>query len=278
MNCIFVSDLHGSIKKINNLFRIIEEENPDGVFVGGDIFPHASTMDINDFFNRFYLNKIKKIKKINNNTKFYFILGNDDPKIFEKLLIDAENKKLLYYVNKKLIKFNDLFVIGYSFIPPTPFVIKDWERYDVSQFVDPGCISPEEGKRSIKIDLEEEKFKTISNDLKEISKKSDPKKTIYLFHAPPYKTNLDRADLDDKIIDHVKLDVNIGSIAIKRFIKKYHPFLTLHGHVHESSRITGKWSEKIGETYSFSAAYEGDNLAIIYFDTKNLSKAKRRII
>ena len=133
-------------------------------------------------------------------------------------------------------------------------------------------------KEAKKRSIQPTKFKTISNDLKEISKKSDPMKTIYLFHAPPYKTNLDRADLDDKIIDHVKLDVNIGSIAIKRFIKKYQPFLTLHGHVHESSRLTGKWSEKIRETYSFSAAYEGENLAIVYFDTENLSRAKRGII
>ena len=278
MKCIFVSDLHGSIKKINNLFITIEKENPDGVFIGGDIFPNAFSKDIDDDFNEFFINKFKILKDNNIKTKFFIILGNDDPKVFEKFLIDAENKKLLYYVNNKIVKFNNLNVLGYSYIPPSPFLLKDWERYDVSRFVDPGCVSPEEGKRSIEIDIEEEKYKTISNDLKEISKKSDPKNTIYLFHSPPYKTNLDRADLDDKIIDHVKLDVNIGSIAIKRFIKKYQPFLTLHGHVHESSRLTGKWSEKIGMTYSFSAAYEGENLAIIFFDTDDLIRATRKII
>ena len=95
MNCIFASDLHGSIKKINNFFKIIEKEKPDGVFVGGDIFPNALTSDISDFFNEFFLDKIKKLKKDNNYSKFFFILGNDDPKIFENLLINAEKKKLL---------------------------------------------------------------------------------------------------------------------------------------------------------------------------------------
>jgi len=30
-------------------------------------------------------------------------------------------------------------------VPPTPFLLKDWEKYDVSAYVDPGCVSPEEG-------------------------------------------------------------------------------------------------------------------------------------
>ena len=157
--------------------------------------------------------------------------------------------------------------------------MKDWERYDVSRYVDPGSLSPEDGKRTVKENLKEERYKTISEDLKKLSKKSDPKKTIYLFHSPPYKSNLDRADLDNKKVDHVQLDVNIGSIAIKRFIKKMNPFLTLHGHVHESSRLTGSWKEKYGETFSFSAAHdEADKLAIIYFETENLDKAYRKII
>jgi len=278
MNCIFVSDLHGNKYKINSLFKIIEKEKPEGVFIGGDIFPNTYSYDVNSFFEIFFIKKIKKLLLKNIKSKIFLILGNDDPRIFEKILFDAEKDDLLFYVNEKVVSFFNLFVAGYSYIPPTPLFLKDWERYDVSRYVDPGSISPEEGKRSVDIDLKKERYRTISEDLLELSKKSDPKKTIYLFHSPPYKTNLDRADLDNKTTDHVKFDVNVGSIAIKRFIDKKNPFLTLHGHVHESSKLTGLWREKFGVTYSFSAAYEGKKLAAIFFDTDNLNNAFRKII
>ena len=278
MKCLFVSDLHGNTKKINNLFNIIEKEKPDGVFIGGDIFPNDYIIDITAFFNKHYIKKIKNLRDNKVKSKFYIILGNDDPKIYEDLLSQAEKDNFIHYVNNKAETFFDLFVVGYSYIPPTPFILKDWERYDISRYVDPGTISPEEGKRTIDIDLKVERYRSISEDLKELSKKSNPKKTIYLFHSPPYKTNLDRADLDDKIVDHVKMDVNVGSIAIKRFIENIKPFITLHGHVHESSRLTGSWKEKIGVTHSFSAAYEGSKLSVIFFDTDDLNNAFRKII
>ncbi len=279
MKCLFVSDIHGNKNKINNLFTIIEKEKPDGVFIGGDIFPNYFSEDIERFFKQYYIKKIKYIIDKGLKSKIFMILGNDDPKIYEYLLIRAEKDSLLNYVNSKVVSFFNLHVVGYSYVPPTPFILKDWERYDVSRYVDPGSLSPEDGKRTVEENLKEERYKTISEDLKKLSKKSDPKKTIYLFHSPPYKSNLDRADLDNKKVDHVQLDVNIGSIAIKRFIKKMNPFLTLHGHVHESSRLTGSWKEKYGDAFSFSAAHdEADKLAIIYFDTENLDKAYRKII
>jgi len=40
----------------------------------------------------------------------------------------------------------DYQVYGYSCVPPTPFALKDWQRYDVSHFVDPGVLAPEEGR------------------------------------------------------------------------------------------------------------------------------------
>ena len=36
-------------------------------------------------------------------------------------------------------------VFGYNCVPPTPFRLKDFDRSDVSPYVDPGCVPPEEG-------------------------------------------------------------------------------------------------------------------------------------
>jgi Icc-related predicted phosphoesterase len=281
LKCIFVSDLHGNINRFRKLFEIIEHEKPDGVFIGGDILPNQFLIkgDIKKFLEEEFFNPIKKVRKtIDKGIRFFVIMGNDDPKVFEKLFINADKKKIIDYIHFKTVEFNDFFVTGYSFVPPTPFQLKDWERYDVSRFVDVGVISPEEGQRTTKVSKDITCYSTISQDLEKLSKNSQLEKTIFIFHSPPYNSNLDKADLEGKMVDYAPVDVHIGSIAIKRFIEKKQPFLTLHGHVHETVRLTGEWKERRGKTFSFSAAHDGDELAVIRFDTNDLEKASREII
>jgi len=281
LKCIFVSDLHGNINRFRKLFEIIEHEKPDGVFIGGDILPNQFLIkgDIKKFLEEEFFNPIKKVRKtIDKGIRFFVIMGNDDPKVFEKLFINADKKKIIDYIHFKTVEFNDFFVTGYSFVPPTPFQLKDWERYDVSRFVDVGVISPEEGQRTTKVSKDITCYSTISQDLEKLSKNSQLEKTIFIFHSPPYNSNLDKADLEGKMVDYAPVDVHVGSIAIKRFIEKKQPFLTLHGHVHETVRLTGEWKERRGKTFSFSAAHDGDELAVIRFDTNDLEKASREII
>ena len=138
--------------------------------------------------------------------------------------------------------------------------------------------SYEEGIRTVDIEEDKIKYNNISTDLKKLSKNAPLEKTIFLFHSPPYNTNLDRANLDGKKVDSAPLDIHVGSIAIQQFIDKNQPFLTLHGHVHESYNLTKKWREKKGRTYCFSAANHNSDLVIIKFDTNNLEKSSRKIV
>ncbi|MEF8848790.1 MAG: metallophosphoesterase [Candidatus Thermoplasmatota archaeon] len=278
MKCIFVTDIHGNIRKYNLLFKIISKEKPDVVFIGGDLFPlQLKKFDnLNEFIEKVIINPIKKIKK-ENQTRFFIIMGNDDPRKYEKKIIKSDQEEIIDYINKKKIKYQNYHIIGYPYIPPSPFRLKDWEKYDVSRHMDVGAISPEKGVRTVDVSDDEIRFSTISKDLGKISENLDFKKSIFLFHSPPYKTNLDRADLDGKMIDHAPLDVHVGSIAIKRFIKKNQPFLTLHGHVHESTKITGKWKQRIGKTLSVNGAHEGNELCVTRFDTSDISKVTRKL-
>src|SRR5206468_6740630 len=103
-------------------------------------------------------------------------------------------------------------------------------------------------------------------------------RAIFLFHTPPYDTPLDRADLDGRKFEHVPLDVHVGSIAVRRFIEQRQPLLTLHGHVHESTRITGAWKTKIGKTVCLNAAHDGPELAIVRFDPERPEDAERELL
>ena len=64
-------------------------------------------------------------------TRFFVILGNDDPRSFEPVFTKASTDGLIQYVHDKTVLFGDLSVTGYGFVPPTPFQLKDWEKFDV---------------------------------------------------------------------------------------------------------------------------------------------------
>ena len=105
-----------------------------------------------------------------------------------------------------------------------------------------------------------------------------PIRCTFLFHSPPYRTSLDRAQLDGKCIDHVPLDVHVGSIAIKRFIERRQPRVTLHGHIHEAPRLTGVWQEAIGSTVTMCGCHDGPELPVVRFDPEHPLQATRELI
>ena len=80
------------------------------------------------------------------------------------------------------------------------------------------------------------------------------------------------------MVDHVPLDVHVGSIAVRRFIEQRQPWITLHGHVHESARLTGSWREQLGRMHAFSAAHDEPELAVIRFDVENPATATRELL
>jgi len=121
-------------------------------------------------------------------------------------------------------------------------------------------------------------FATIQKDLAGLTSGMDLSTSIFLFHTPPYRTALDRAGLDGKFIDHAPLDVHVGSIAVKDMILERQPLITLHGHVHESARLTGSWVEKLGRTTAISAAHDGGELALVRFNPGEPHKITRDLI
>lgn len=275
MLCFFVSDLHGHQHRYEQLFARIGDEKPDVVFLGGDLLPsHARSAarlypPVKDFIDDYFAAHFRELKEElgERYPRVFLIFGNDDPRVHEAQILDERYNELWTYLHNKYISIGEYTLCGYAYVPPTPFQRKDWERYDVSRYVEPGCIAPEDGRHSVPLDARELRYRTIQEDLEELTAEMNIPSSIMLFHSPPYKTKLDRAALDGKMIDHAPLDVHVGSVAIKRFIETRQPLITLHGHIHESASITGAWKEQIGSTWCYSAAHNGRELALVRFDT-----------
>lgn len=286
MRCFFISDVHGHQHRYEQLFKVILKEAPDVVFLGGDLLPAAGRSAasrfplVNDFVAEYLTARFAELRKEMGEAYPHvcIILGNDDPRCIEERLRDAAYADLWHYLHMRCSRHDDMLLYGYNYVPPTPFQFKDWERYDVSRYVEPGCVSPEEGHRSVTVDAMETRYATIQQDLATLAGDADLSRAVMLFHAPPYNTALDRAALDGRFVDHVPLDVHVGSVAIRKFILARTPRVTLHGHIHESASITGSWKEQLGATWCLSAAHNGHELALVRFDSADPAAATRELL
>jgi Icc-related predicted phosphoesterase len=89
------------------------------------------------------------------------------------------------------------------------------------------------------------------------AKLKNPETAIFNLHVPPYDTNLDYApELDENLTPKLSLQggfkmIPVGSKAVRAAIEKYHPFLGLHGHIHES-----RSAQKVGRTMCINPGSE----------------------
>jgi uncharacterized protein len=284
--CFFATDLHGHKDRFKKLLHAVAEERPTALFLGGDLLPTGAisrrSLEVGnaDFIEDFLVPAFDELRESLGSAypRVFLILGNDDPRCEEAAFLDAAVQGVWQYAHKRRIDFGDFHVYGYACVPPTPFLLKDWECYDVSRYVDPGSVSPEEGRRSVPVSPEAARYGTIQKDLTALVADQPLDRAVFLFHVPPYDTPLDRAGLDGVTVDHVPLDVHIGSIAVRRFIEERQPRVTLHGHVHESSRLTGVWKFAMGQTICMNGAHDGPELCLVRFDPEEPDAATRELL
>jgi len=277
--CLFVSDLHGKVSRYEALFKLIRKEKPDFVFMGGDLLPryHKYGNDraytTSNFIEDFLFRKFSHLKDIMECAypDVYLIPGNDDIKIHFETIAEGDKAGLWQNLHNRCMVIGKYRLYGYACVPPTPFRIKDWERYDISVEPVPGSIAPSEGVYSVKPEHDSE-HDTIEKDIQKLVNKDDLEFGIFLFHSPPYNSVLDQAALASGEV------LAVGSKAIRKFIEEKQPYITMHGHIHESASITGEWKLTTGRTCSFSAAHAGPELAVVNFELNDPHGATRRLI
>jgi len=104
--------------------------------------------------------------------------------------------------------------------------------------------------RDVEEDVLEQKLNTLAGMIQR------PERTIAMLHVPPHGSGLDTCPELDKNLKIVTQGGQVvmksaGSTAVKAFIEKVQPLLTLHGHIHESPGHV-----HIGKTLSINAGSE----------------------
>jgi len=213
MKIIYVTDVHGDTATYESLFKMAMDKSIKAVFIGGDTCPGFNSIIQKKFLSSYMIPRLRKFSK-KAKKPVYIIMGNDDLAANKGIYEKADKEGLCHFVSGKEAKLGNYTVTGYTFINPTPFILKDWEK----------------GEEEIKKDMER------------LAVRVKGRKLICLFHAPPFGTHLDV--LHD--------GSHVGSIAIAEFIKNAGPCMTFHGHIHESPMMSGVIAEKLGETLSIN--------------------------
>jgi len=288
---LYTSDIHGNEIQYSKLIEFSKKTSLDAIIIGGDIAPKGFSIEnfINsqrEFFKNKFLKLMIKLKNSSPNSKIFLMMGNDDCAVNLDVLKLGDPKLYKIIHNKRIKLTKDFDIVGYSYVPITPFGIKDWEKYDLSKFPKnlKNIYSNRkklnyrlDGKKSTKYGwkpfLFTSKIESLDSIQKDLSKNlftKKPDKTVYVFHSPPDDTNLDQ----------IGENFHVGSIAIKSFIEYNQPYLTLHGHIHETVDVSGNFKDKIGKTLCFSSGNcdTQNQLSILLFDLYNSHEVERIII
>jgi Icc-related predicted phosphoesterase len=88
-----------------------------------------------------------------------------------------------------------------------------------------------------------------------------------VIHCPPFETRCD-----------VLFDgQHIGSVAVRRWIEQRQPLLTLHGHIHESPRVSGGFFDRIGKTTVVNPGCDYQRPHLVFINLANLAELEHSV-
>ncbi len=275
MKFLYTSDLHGETILYEELYLLALTSLAEFIGLGGDLLPSfPPTKQYQDmipyqktFIDQFLLPFFTRILNQTPVKKIFLIPGNWDLGYFYLLKNPIEN---VIHLDQSIYRLDKGYeVIGYSIVPPTPFRPKNYEKRDDREAPWPPQKNPSyihsdnPNGRLLPVDpyLYLNQKETIQDDLSRLPKPLDPKKAIYLMHSPPFGTNLDLTGGKNPV----------GSRSIKAFLEERQPFLSLHGHIHESPKISGTYLDRIGKTLSLNPGqFIFSKLQAVTFEIENV--------
>ncbi len=279
MKIIFTADLHGHKGLYDQLFDVAKQEETDAILIGGDMLPkEGDFLKLfnlqKDFVRRFLKSYLKKIRSERLETEIYAMLGNDDWVGNLPFMEELQSQGLLKLLHRRKYPLTEDFeIIGYGNVPPTPFSIKDSERIDLPGVpLEPqtysAFVSSPSGIKPINPFDYFRSNTTMEEELDDLPIPQSYEKTIYMFHAPPFQTHLDQ----------LYEGRPIGSRAIRQFIERHQPLLTLHGHIHESPSQSGNYLDRIGQTICINPGQSGEKLHAVIFDLDRVEETIRHTV
>ncbi|MEI8188697.1 MAG: metallophosphoesterase [candidate division NC10 bacterium] len=275
MRLVYTADLHGNLALYRALGEAALGWEADAVIIGGDLCPGSRPFESQpqahaEFIRRDLASLLAGWKRERPSLRVLAIPGNDDFQTVLQALGELEQAGLLESLHRRVLRLDSCSILGLAFVPPTPFSIKDFERRDtadpVRQTMQPfRCvIGTDSGIRyleNFQAYLEAEP--SIEEELARLDGLlgPDPGSVIGVLHSPPANT----------CCDLMLTRQHVGSRAVREWVERRQPLLTLHGHIHESPQMTKMFADRIGSTWVVNPGSDKQHLHLVFIDTENVS-------
>ncbi len=259
----FTSDLHGQNALYEQLLAAVVARRPRAVIVGGDLCPHAIGAEgvrrQRIFLQGFFVEFARRLLENAPGCELLVMMGNDDWAANGDCL-DAHEGSLWRVLHDKVIEVDGARLAGLSWVPITPFALKDWERWEDGADESParleGWVSRGEGIETLRLDPAS-RTPTIAEALEDLAARTIPEATLFVLHSPPRGT----------ACDLIAPGQHVGSRAIRAFIERHQPPLVLSGHIHESPRVSSAYRDTIGRSVVVNPGQFGTSrLCGVWFD------------
>jgi Icc-related predicted phosphoesterase len=285
---LYGSDFHGSEGVFRKFIASSFQYQADVLMVGGDVTGKAMIPVVHEGQGRYRgswfgreavattTEELEKIKKDISMVGFYpIVLERDEAdelecspekmgarfevemcqRVREWMTLAEEKltplKKLLYFMagNDDLAAIDEVVTEFKSIRNPDMTHSEIEGGYEVVGLSNAN-MTPWRCARDVEEEVLEQKLNTLAGMIQH------PERTIAILHVPPYGSGLDTCpELDENLKIVAKggqvVMKSAGSTAVKAFLEKVQPMLSLHGHIHESPGHI-----HIGRTLSINAGSE----------------------
>ena len=271
----FTSDLHGQGELYEQIVTLAAERKPGAVLLGGDLAPHGTgapgVRHQRVFLEGFLVEFARRLREAAPDVELLLLMGNDDWAANHDVL-ERYDGALWRVLHARALLVQGVWVAGLSWVPITPFAIKDWERWEDGRDEAParlhGWLSLGDSIREFRFEPER-RSPTIADGLHELARLSPPADTLYVLHSPPHGT----------ACDVIASRQHVGSRAIRSFVEAQQPRLVLSGHIHESPRVSGAWRDLLGRTPVVNPGqFASPRLAGVWFDPHDPGNALRHTV
>ena len=265
----FTTDLHGRVNLYEQAAHLVSRTEADLLIFGGDMLPDGDMSDpcpVQAGFVRGWLTDwLQRLRRERPTCRVATVFGNHDWLCAVRATEQLEAEGLLTVLRPdRPVEFDGWKILGYSYSPPSPFLVKDLERLDC-----PGDDTPVAGGGywdeatgkvvEAKVPDYFTSLPTIQEDLADVPAVEG--RWIFVSHSPPFKSHLDRLITGQPV----------GSRAIRSFVEDRAPDISLHGHLHDSPEVSHHFYERIGRTMAINPGQGTASLAAVTFDPSDVA-------
>ena len=268
MRILFVTDLHGNVAKYWRVLDLVKKNKAAAVVNGGDMLPLDGDLhDLQREFIEGFLS-VHFEEYAEAGIAYLGLPGNDDLKIHDTAFDKVCRKhKNIFNLAQRRVEMNGFEFVGMNWVTDYPFRLKDRCRRDGPGYVfqeqfGSGLLSTLEGFKELKDwRAYAEGLPDMGRELAALPKPVNPAKAVYVIHMPPAGLGLDVIGSGERV----------GSSAVRRFIEKTVPLITLHGHIHESPGMSGVWKANAGNTVCVQPGQAKTALTYVLLDLSSMA-------